>query len=244
MPDYKENIGQAVDLEYLQSKIESIGAENAVPHMTSKQFDLLITSDHWADYAKYLNDEQIASLTAKNLESMGEKVSDIPDINKISIEGGADSLFLSITDHKQLSDTQLQSLDASHIQQLIDNNKMIALKENVQYLDPDALAEAASNANGITPKDCSKQLQLEYLTQDQLETLIAQDDRLNAIDGELQAQYVKNEGEATKTATDALTDASTEAAADAATISSGTIIACVVAAIIVLALMFKIFREK
>ena len=90
MADYKENIGEAVDLKYLQSKIESIGgAENAVPHMTSKQFNLLTTSENWADYAKHLNEEQIASLTAENLKSMGEKVSDIPDINQINIEGGA-----------------------------------------------------------------------------------------------------------------------------------------------------------
>lgn len=241
MPDYKENIGEAVDLKYLQSKIESIGgAENAVPHMTSKQFNLLETPDNWEDYAKYLNDEQIASLTADNLKSMGGKVSDIPDINEINIEGGANSPFLSI-DHKQLSETQLQSLDASHIQQLIDNGKMIDLGENVKHLDPDALANAASSANGITPENCIAKLQTEHLTKDQLEALIAKKDtaQLNQIDGVLQAQYVKNEGTAK-----AASEAAAETAADAATISAGTIIAIVVAAIIVLAMMFEMYREK
>lgn len=240
MADYKENIGEAVDLKYLQSKIESIGgAENAVPHMTSKQFNLLTTSENWADYAKHLNEEQIASLTAENLKSMGEKVSDIPDINQINIEGGANSPFLSIN-HKQLSETQLQSLDASHIQQLIDNNKMIDLGENVKHLDPDALANAASCANDITLEHCSVQLQTEHLTQPQLEALIAKDTaQLNQIDGVLQAQYVKNEG-----AAKAASETVAEGAAEAATLSAGTIVAIVVAAIIVLGMMFEMFREK
>lgn len=221
-----ELIRQAQTLEYLDIIVNEAGPEKAVRHMTTEQFNLLTNAEQWADYVPHLTDDQIASLEPNHLTSMGSKVSEIQNINKIRIEGDANSPFMSI-EHDALTQKQVESLDVPHIQQLIENNELASLKDNVQHLNAEELANAASNIDGIT----IDKLALDNLSQEQINALISRKDTdLDQLDLDLQKEYVA--------------EGATEAVAEGAALSAGTIIAIAVVAIIALAMMFEIFREK
>ncbi len=239
-------ISEATNYDFLTLQVTKIGgAEKAVPHMTSTQFDLFEDTDKWTNFVKYLTDDQIASLTAAHLKSMGSKVGEIPNINKISIDVEDEqeiSPFMSI-DHKDLTPEQLKSLDVDHIQELIVHDKLSSLGDNVPHLNAENLAEAASNIDDIS----TAKLALDKLSQEQINELISRKDaELDKLDTALQERYVKNHKEEADNAqtvsnpeqettpTEAAAEAAVDSVAETAAIISSAIVMLIIIAVIII----------
>ena len=186
-------VREAKILGYLHLQIEQIGAEKAVPYMTTEQFDLFKSEADWRNYVQYLNSEQIALLEGGHLESMGSKVNEIKYINEIKIDGGTNSPFMSI-DHSKLTQKQLESLDVSQIELLIEHNKLSSLGDKVPHLNPENFANAAENlANAASNgADIKEKLAIDKLSQDQIDELVSRENiKLDELDEALQEKYVE-----------------------------------------------------